>query len=164
MPKYAVLFVCMGNICRSPTAHAVFRARLRQAGLDQLVRVDSAGTHGYHGGRPPDERAQAHALRRGYDLSDLRAQPLRDDQMRVDLVLVMDAQNLQTVRGRYPDAPPEQLRLLTDFCRHHASTEVPDPYYGGAQGFAQVLDLIEDACDGLLAHVRTALGQEQRDG
>lgn len=149
-----VLMVCMGNICRSPTAHGVLQKRLDDAGLAQRVQVDSAGTHGYHVGAPPDARAQAHAARRGYDLSAQRARQLTardfDD---FDLVLVMDAANERAARALCPPAARGKLRRLTDFCTRHAEREVPDPYYGGEAGFEHVLDLIEDACDGLLARL-----------
>ncbi|MHA7600887.1 low molecular weight protein-tyrosine-phosphatase [Alicycliphilus sp. T452] len=144
-----VLMVCMGNICRSPTAHGVL-ARMA-AGAARVVAVDSAGTHGYHVGEPPDARAQAHAARRGYDLSAQRARHLRvQDFAAFDLVLVMDEANEAAASALCPPAERHRLRRLTDFCRTHAASEVPDPYYGGAQGFEQVLDLVEDACAGLL--------------
>lgn len=151
---YTVTFVCMGNICRSPTAHGVFRDRVARAGLAEWVRVESAGTHGWHEGAPPDARSQQHAARRGYDLSDLRSRPLKhDDFLRADLLLVMDDDNEAVARSRCPDEHRHKLRRLTEFCRHHRSPVVPDPYAGGAAGFEHVLDLIEDACEGLLAHV-----------
>lgn len=150
-----VLMVCMGNICRSPTAHGVFRDKVRRAGLADRVHVDSAGTHNYHPGEPPDPRAQRHARRRGYDLSDLRARRLRPaDFEQADLLLVMDDDNLSASLGACPPAHHTKLRKLTSFCRLQASDAVPDPYYGGEAGFEHVLDLIEDACDGLIAHLR----------
>jgi len=156
--EYRITFICMGNICRSPTAHGVFRHRLREAGLADRVSVDSAGTHDYHSGEPPDTRSQRHARRRGYDLSDLRARPLEAaDFERADLLLVMDAANLAIARRRCPPEHLHKLRRLTEFCLVHRLDEVPDPYAGGADGFEQVLDLVEDACEGLLAHVRDRL-------
>ena len=158
LAAYRVTFVCMGNICRSPTAHGVFRQRVRDAGLAEAVAVDSAGTHDYHPGEAPDPRSQRHARRRGYDLSDLRARVLVPaDYARADLLLVMDEANLAHASRRCPPAHGHKLRLLTSFCRVHRATEVPDPYAGGAEGFEHVLDLVEDACDGLLEHVRQAL-------
>ena len=156
---YLVTFVCMGNICRSPTAHGVFRDRVRGAGLEGLVRVDSAGTHGhFHAGEPPDSRAQRHARTRGYDLSDLRARALHSaDFTRSDLLLVMDWDNLATAGERCPNEHRGKLRRLTEFCRRHEAVVVPDPYHGGDHGFDAVLDLVEDACDGLLDHVRGQL-------
>ena len=147
-----VQMVCMGNICRSPTAHGVLTQRVADAGLGDRIVVDSAGTHDYHVGRPPDERAQQHAARRGYDLSAQRARQLTardfDD---FDLVLVMDDANEQAARALCPPGQRHKLRRLTDFCTRHRASEVPDPYYGGAVGFEAVLDLVEDACDGVLA-------------
>ncbi|MFT3779514.1 MAG: low molecular weight protein-tyrosine-phosphatase [Ottowia sp.] len=143
--------VCMGNICRSPTAHGVLEKLAADAGLAQRVQVDSAGTHDHHVGAPPDHRAQQHAARRGYDLSAQRARHLtRRDFAEFDLVLVMDGANERAARALCPPAETHKLRRLTDFCTRHAAREVPDPYYGGAAGFEQVLDLVEDACAGLL--------------
>jgi protein-tyrosine phosphatase len=139
----------MGNICRSPTAHGVFRHKVKAQGLDQLVFVDSAGTHNYHPGSPPDDRSQEHAFKRGYDLADLRARQITAaDFDRYDLILVMDWDNLALVEDL------KKVRRLTEFCLTLDSPVVPDPYYGGASGFDRVLDLVEDACDGLLLHVR----------
>jgi protein-tyrosine phosphatase len=151
-----VTFVCMGNICRSPTAHGVFRHKVREAGLDGWVVVDSAGTHGhFHAGEPPDTRSQQHARARGYDLSDLRARALHAaDFATSDLLLVMDWDNLALTEERCPPEHRHKLRRLTEFCLRYDSPVVPDPYYGGARGFDTVLDLIEDACEGLLAQVR----------
>jgi len=158
-PRLNVLFVCMGNICRSPTAHGVFLAKLHAAGLAQQVAVDSAGTHGFHRGVPPDLRSQRHALRRGYDLSALRARQLTDDDFgRADLLLVMDDDNLAHVTERCPAAERHKLQRLGAYCRIHAAGDVPDPYYGGPEDFERVLDLVEDACEGLLAHVHVRLG------
>ena len=146
-----VLMVCMGNICRSPTAHGVLEKKLADAGLAGRIEVDSAGTHDYHVGRPPDERAQQHAARRGYDLSAQRArQLLARDFSDFDLVLVMDDPNERAARALCPPAQRHRLHRLTDFCTRHRAHEVPDPYYGGAAGFEAVLDLVEDACDGVL--------------
>ncbi|RAR78363.1 protein-tyrosine phosphatase [Paracidovorax anthurii] len=152
-----VLMVCMGNICRSPTAHGVLEKMVADAGLAHRIQVDSAGTHDYHVGEPPDRRAQAHALRRGYNLSAQRARHLeRRDFADFDLVLVMDDRNESAARGLCPPAQRERLRRLTDFCRHATAHEVPDPYYGGADGFEHVLDVVEDACAGLLAALEPA--------
>jgi len=144
-----ILFFCMGNICRSPTAEGVMRAKLAAAGLD--VEVDSAGTHGYHVGAPPDERSQAHAARRGYDLSALRARQLvAQDFSRFDLVLAMDADNLAHAERLCLPAQRPRLKLLLDFAPQAGTRQVPDPYYGGAAGFEEVLDLVEAACDALV--------------
>ena len=155
MKKVGVLFVCMGNICRSPTACGVFQKKLLLAGLSKAVRVDSAGTHNYHPGSPPDERSQSHAYLRGYDLSALRARQIQDvDFEAFDLILAMDWDNLALLQADCPPAHRHKLRRLTEFCQKHDAQMVPDPYYEGAAGFETVLDLVEDACEGLLAHVR----------
>lgn len=147
----SVLFVCMGNICRSPTAEAVLRHKLRSAGLHEQVKVDSAGTHAWHAGSPPDERSIAHAARRGYDLRPLRARAVVDaDFDQFDLILAMDWDNLALLEERCPPAFRRKLGRLTEHCREHDSPVVPDPYAGGAQGFEEVLDLIEDGCAGLV--------------
>jgi protein-tyrosine phosphatase len=152
---FRIVFVCMGNICRSPTAHGVMRHKLRQAGWAERVAVDSAGTLDYHAGEPPDPRSREHAQRRGYDLSDLRARGLTAaDFEAADLLLVMDDDNLATATQRCPPAYRHKLRRLTEFGRVLRSRSVPDPYSGGAAGFERVLDLVEDACDGLLEHLR----------
>ncbi len=157
-PDFSVLFICMGNICRSPTAHGVFRDRVRRAGLAHRVQVDSAGTHNYHPGDPPDSRSQRAAAMRGYDLSDLRARQLQDDDFdRHHLLLAMDWDNLALTEQLCPDVHRRKVRRLTEFCQRHEAAVVPDPYYGGDAGFMHVLDLIEDACDGLLAHVQRQL-------
>jgi protein-tyrosine phosphatase len=156
--RYRVLFVCMGNICRSPTAHGVFEARVREAGLSDRIEVDSAGTHSYHVGAPPDHRSQAHALKRGVDLSTQRARQLtaRDFET-FDLVLVMDWDNLALAEELCPPQHAKKLRRFAEFFQHHDSPVVPDPYQGGAAGFEHVLDLVEDGSAGLLAHVRREL-------
>lgn len=150
-----VLMVCMGNICRSPTAHGVLEKLVADAGLAGRIHVDSAGTHDYHVGAAPDERAQRHARQRGYELGGQRARQLtRRDFSEFDLVLVMDAQNERAARAMCPPARAAKLRRLTEFCTRSATDEVPDPYYGGAADFEAVLDLTEDACAGLLAALR----------
>ncbi|MFG6469194.1 low molecular weight protein-tyrosine-phosphatase [Roseateles sp. BYS87W] len=155
MSQRHILFFCMGNICRSPTAEGVMRAKLQAAGLADTVEVDSAGTHGYHAGEPPDERAQAHALRRGYDLSAQRARPLvAQDFTRFDLVLGMDADNIARAERLCPPAERHRLKLLLDFAPGAGKRHVPDPYYGGDAGFEEVLDLVEAACDGLIDTLR----------
>ena len=148
-----VLFFCMGNICRSPTAEGVMRAKLAAAGLD--VEVDSAGTHDYHVGAPPDDRTKEHALKRGYDLSTLRARLLTaKDFARFDLVLAMDDNNLSRALTLCPPDQRHRLKLLMDYAPGKHGRLVPDPYYGGPEDFEQVLDLVEVACDGLLAELR----------
>lgn len=156
MAAFSVLFVCMGNICRSPTAHGVFRHKVKALGLDSWVLVDSAGTHNYHPNSPPDERSQEHARLRGYELSDLRARQINaSDFQSHDLILSMDWDNLELVQERCPPEHLSKLRRLTEFCQRYDSPVVPDPYYGGASGFDHVLDLVEDACDGLLRQLQS---------
>ena len=155
MSEFSVLFVCMGNICRSPTAHGVFRRKVIDEGLVDRIKVDSAGTHNYHPGSPPDARSQVHAEKRGYDLSDLRARQIAEaDFEHHGLILVMDWDNLALVQELCPNKHLGKVRRLTEFCLVHDAPVVPDPYYGGTQGFDHVLDLVEDACNGLLGHVR----------
>ena len=157
--KLRVLFVCMGNICRSPTAEAVLRELATRRGLAHRLEADSAGTHGWHAGEPPDARAQAHGARRGYDLGALRARRVQsDDFERFELVLAMDRDNLAHLRSICPPGADARLRLLMEFARRHPVDEVPDPYYGAADGFERVLDMVEDACEGLIDHLsRTKL-------
>jgi protein-tyrosine phosphatase len=150
-----VVFVCTGNICRSPTAHAVLRHRIRQHGLADRLSVSSAGMEAWHAGEGPDSRSIRHARQRGYEMADLRARPLRRDEFSTaDWVLVMDEGHLARGVRLCPPEHAHKLHLLTDFCRvHEDAMEVPDPYYGQAADFEHVLDLIEDACDGFLAHL-----------
>jgi protein-tyrosine phosphatase len=156
VPVRRVLMVCMGNICRSPTAEGVLRHKLRQAGLDGSIEVDSAGTHAtWHADQPPDPRAIRHAARRGYDIASLRARMVvAADFERFDLILGMDDDNLD--RLRYLCPPPLRSRLgrLTDHALTRRSNEVPDPYQGSAADFEHVLDLVEDACEGLVQALR----------
>lgn len=155
----SILFVCMGNICRSPTVHGVLRHQLRVAGLADAVRVDSAATHNYHPGEPPDPRSQRHAARRGYDVSDLRARPVTSQDFdRFDLILAMDHDNLKHLHAQAPVHHRHKIHLLGDFFDRHDTRVVPDPYYGGAAGFEQVLDLAEDACQGLIRYLRGPVG------
>mgnify|MGYP003586188282 CR=1 FL=1 len=150
--------VCMGNICRSPTAQGVLEHLVRQSDLQASIAVDSAGTHSYHIGHAPDARSQQHALTRGYDLSAQRARQLqRQDFTDFDWVLVMDAGNEHLARQLCPPEQQHKIRLLASFCQKHTAHEVPDPYYGGAAGFEAVLDLCEDACAGFLRHVQQEL-------
>ena len=159
MKTFSVLFVCMGNICRSPTAHGVFQHKVAALGLGHRIQADSAGTHNYHPDSPPDTRSQAHASRRGYDLSGLRARQILDADFEAhDLILVMDWDNLTLAQSESPTRHHPKIRRLTEFCEHHDSPVVQDPYYGGARGFEEVLDLVEDACDGLLKYVQRELG------
>jgi protein-tyrosine phosphatase len=152
-----VLFVCLGNICRSPTAEGVFRRYVEQAGLGDEIEIDSAGTGDYHLGEPPDERAQDAASRRGYDLSSLRArQVTRRDFETFDYLLAMDEENARSLKRLAPHEHAHKVKLFTDFGTNGARY-VPDPYSGGAQGFEHVLDLVEDAARGLLRHIESEL-------
>lgn len=150
-----VLFVCLGNICRSPTAEGVFRGLVRAEGLSDVIATDSAGTSGWHIGAPPDERAQEAALRRGIDISDLRGRKsLAQDFHDFDYVLAMDRQNFRALSDLAPAGAENRLHMFLSFAPEVGQSEVPDPYYGGDDGFEQVLDMIEAASAGLLAHIR----------
>jgi protein-tyrosine phosphatase len=155
-PEIRVLFICMGNICRSPVAEGVFRRMLEDAGLAEKVQVDSAGTHDYQIGNPPDVRSQATARRRGINLSGLRARQVTlADFAEFDYLLAMDRQNLEQLRNLCQESTGQsRTRLLLEFAPHLPEREVPDPYYGGISGFERVLDLVEEAARGLLAHLR----------
>jgi protein-tyrosine phosphatase len=149
-----ILFVCMGNICRSPTVEGMFRARLVESGLAGRYEVGSAGTHGYHIGAPPDERAQAAALRRGLDLSALRARPVEPGDFEAhDYIFAMDEDNLEWLKAESPAEHHRKLHLLLEFATGVAGWNVPDPYYGGSLGFERVLDLAEEAVSALLARL-----------
>ncbi len=152
----SVLFVCMGNICRSPTAQGVFSRLVNEAGLEDKIGIDSAGTISYHVGRPPDSRAQTAAKERGYDLSEYRARLVEAiDCERFDYILVMDETNMLDVRSVVPKSCWGKLRLFLDFDpAGRKGREVPDPYSGGANDFERVLDLVEKAAAGLLDHMR----------
>jgi protein-tyrosine phosphatase len=151
-----ILFVCLGNICRSPTAEIVFREIVAREAPDLGIEIDSAGTAAYHVGSPPDFRTQQAALRRGYDMSALRARVVEpQDFGRFDLILAMDRQNFDALRQRAPGTAQGRIRLFLDFAPAAFTTEVPDPYYGGPNGFEEVLDLVEAAARGLLEHIRT---------
>ncbi|QIK37469.1 low molecular weight phosphotyrosine protein phosphatase [Caldichromatium japonicum] len=150
-----VLFVCMGNICRSPTAQGVLRKLVRDEGLDHCIEIDSAGTHAYHLGEPPDPRAQETARARGIDLSDLRARQVEpNDFGRFHYVVAMDHDNYARLRRLCPPGMEGRLHLLMDFAPDLGVHEVPDPYYGGQRGFEQVFDLIELAARGLLDDIK----------
>jgi len=149
-----ILFVCMGNICRSPTAEGVFRRLVAERGPGAEIEVDSAGTHDYHVGDPPDPRSIAAAARRGVDLRQLRARLIRDEDFeRFDLIIAMDRLNRETLLERSPAPFRERIRLFMEFASDPEVEDVPDPYYGGAPGFERVLDLAEEAAAGLLDEV-----------
>ncbi|MFL1465445.1 low molecular weight protein-tyrosine-phosphatase [Marinobacter sp. HN1S83] len=149
-----VLFVCLGNICRSPSAEGVFRHVVRNAGLEDMIHIDSCGTGDWHVGNAPDGRARQKALQRGIDISGLRARQFHaSDLERFDYILVMDRQNLADVRDIWRQNGGTEPELFLSYGRSDHD-EVPDPYYGGDQGFEIVLDLIEDASEGLLDAIR----------
>ena len=155
MGKSSVLFVCMGNICRSPTAEGVFRHFVEQEGLSDRVEIDSAGTHAYHVNEPADRRASAAAARRGYSLDGIRARRVEEaDFSRFDYIIAMDRDNLTVLEQQISADHGARLHLFLEFSQAEGD-EVPDPYYGGAAGFERVLDLVEDASRGLLEKLRT---------
>ena len=161
MSKISVLFVCLGNICRSPTAHAVFQSMVDKQGLGDQIFVDSCGTGDWHIGRAPDPRSQQHALDRGYQMDNLRARLVDDSDFdQFDYILAMDKQNLSDLKSMNCQSYSGKLGLFLDFCRNpnfSEFSEVPDPYYGGDQGFSLVLDLIEDASSELLRQIQERL-------
>jgi protein-tyrosine phosphatase len=149
--KAAVLFICLGNICRSPSAEAVFRHKAKERGLNVLI--DSAGTAGYHTGAPPDERSQAAGEARGYDFSELHCRRvIEDDFAKYDYIVAMDDENVANLIDKAPQGTEHKIVLLMSFSQVDVDI-VPDPYYGGKKGFEYVLDLIEDASDGLVNHI-----------
>lgn len=153
-----VLFVCTGNICRSPTAEGVFRALVTAEGLDDRIGTDSAGTHGYHVGEPPDQRSTAAARRRGIPLDDLRARKVSAaDFEHFDLVLAMDRGHHDILSRLCPKGREQRLALFMDFAPDWGIKDVPDPYYGGSDGFERVLDMIEDGARGVLHHLKARL-------
>jgi protein-tyrosine phosphatase len=151
MAPIRILFCCMGNICRSPTAEGVFRQVLAARAPELTVEIDSAGTHDYHVGSPPDRRSIEAARRRGIDLSALRARMVSaEDFAHYDLILAMDEENLVELKRRAPPTHHHRIRLMMEFAPQAPTRWVPDPYYGGTQGFEQVLDLLEEAATGLV--------------
>lgn len=155
MKKIKVLFICMGNICRSPTAEAVFRRQVEQAGLHQHIHIDSAGTHAYHVGSPPDGRAQTAGSKRGYEMANLRGRRVSvKDFAEFDYVLAMDMDNLAHLQNECPDEYASKVGLFLEYAKNFTEREVPDPYYGGTAGFERVLDMAEDASQGLLDAIR----------
>lgn len=155
MGKINILFVCMGNICRSPSAHGVFQQMVVNAGLGDKIMVDSAGTHAYHIGESPDRRSQKTASERGYDLSSLRARRVDPvDFEQYDYILAMDQENYLNLTSRCPIEFQGKLDMFMAFAEDFIENEVPDPYYGGEQGFERVMDMIESASRGLLTAIR----------
>ncbi|MDG6778295.1 low molecular weight phosphotyrosine protein phosphatase [Thiomicrorhabdus sp. zzn3] len=153
--KVSVLFVCMGNICRSPTAHAVFRQLVREEGLHKQVEIDSAGTHAYHVGNPPDERSVKVARGRGIEMKDLRARKVDfGDFIQYDYVLAMDDANYSILKEMALPEHYDKISMFLDFAENWEEREVPDPYYGGPEGFDRVFDMVTDASRGLLEEIR----------
>ena len=160
--KSGVLFVCTGNIRRSPTAEAVFRKLAADAGIGETILADSAGTHAYHVGEPPDPRAIATAAKRGYDLSGLRARRIEQaDFQRFELILAMDGDHHAILSRMAQPSSAHRLKLMMSYARRFGEQDVPDPYYGGPQGFERVLDMLEDAAQGLLESLRKEQGVRQ---
>lgn len=158
MQKVKVLFVCMGNICRSPTAEGVFQKYVDDEGLSHLIEIDSAGTTSYHSGEPPDRRASEAALSRGFDLSSQRSRAVKvDDFYNFDYILAMDNSNLNNLINVMPNDSKVKPELFLKYSEKFSETEVPDPYYGGAGGFEHVLDLVEDASAGLIRVLKSQL-------
>ena len=154
-PERSILFVCMGNICRSPTAEAVFRATAERAGIAKRLHIDSAGTGDWHVGEPPDQRASAAAKKRGYDLSSLRGRQVsEEDFARFGWIFAMDRDNLERLEELRPAGYDGHVGLFLDLVQEADVREVPDPYYGGPEGFDHVLNLIERASEALVAHLR----------
>lgn len=150
-----ILFVCLGNICRSSSAEEVMRTLVKKAGLEKEIELDSAGILNYHEGELPDSRMRMHASRRGYNLTH-RSRPVRTgDFYDFDMIIGMDDRNIQDLKALAPDIETEKkISRMTDYCRVKMVDYVPDPYYGGVQGFENVLDILEDACSGLLEEIR----------
>jgi protein-tyrosine phosphatase len=154
-----VLFVCMGNICRSPAAEIVFRHQVHHAGLNEAIHIDSAGTIGYHAGKGPDPRMSDTLRRRGYTIAGRSRQVTPEDLREFDLVLAADEENLADLRRLdRAGAHREKIRLLVEYCIEKEASHVPDPYYGGQRGFEEVADLVEDACQGLLDSLKRQIG------
>lgn len=153
-----ILFVCLGNICRSSSAEEIMRTLVKRAGLQQEIDVDSAGILNYHQGELPDSRMRMHAARRGYELTHRSRPVCTDDFFKFDRIIGMDDRNIQDLKDKAPSLETEKkICRMTDFCRVKQVDYVPDPYYGGAQGFENVLDILEDACSGLLEEIRKEL-------
>lgn len=151
----SVLFVCLGNICRSPTAHGVFEHLVEQAGLTGRIQIDSAGVADWHTGKAPDKRSQEYAAKRGYNLSHLRARPVTiEDFETYELLLAMDGNNLKHLLEMSPPEHRHKVKLFLEFAEGISEREVPDPYYGDGEGFELVLDLVDNACQGLLNYFK----------
>lgn len=155
MKKYKVLFVCLGNICRSPAGEGIFKHLVKNEGLDNDIIVDSAGTSGWHRGELPDHRMRRHAAKRGYKLDSLSRKFTADDFDHFDIILAMDDSNYANIMVLAPDLESQKkVYRMVDFLQRLVHDHIPDPYYMGAEGFEQVLDLLEDACEGLLKEIK----------
>ncbi len=154
-----VLFVCLGNICRSPSAEGVFKHLVAKANLEDKIFVDSCGTAAHHEGEPADSRMREHAQKRGYDLTSIARGMVKKDFEEFDYILTMDNSNFKNVLALTADDQKYKVKKITDFCSNHPHDQVPDPYYGGPEGFELVLDLLEDACQGLLNQIQKELHQ-----
>ena len=155
MEKYRVLFVCLGNICRSPAAEGIFKKLVKDQGLSDKITVDSAGTAGYHNGELPDPRMRQHGARRGYDFDTYSRMFIEEDYDRFDIILAMDDNNYRNILRLSPDVESQKkVHRMVDFSRKYGHDHVPDPYYSGAEGFELVLNLLENACAGLLDKIK----------
>ncbi|BEG99762.1 low molecular weight protein-tyrosine-phosphatase [Bacteroides sedimenti] len=158
MKKYRILFVCLGNICRSPLAEGIMQSYLERESMESQIEVDSAGILSIHRGELPDPRMRAHASRRGYNLVSRSRPVVTDDFDKFDLILGMDDRNIDDLKDLAPSIEAQQkIRRMADFCRNIPADHVPDPFFGGASGFERVLDILEDACEGLLEHLKKKL-------
>ena len=155
MEKIKILFVCLGNICRSPSAEAVMKGLVKKVGKDKMFEIDSAGTAAWHAGEPADARMQAHAQKRGYNLTSIsRKVDVGFDFNHFDYIIAMDDQNMTDLKGMVENEEQQsKLHMMTDFSNRYSYNHIPDPYYGGDSGFELVLDLLEDACSGLLTRL-----------
>ncbi|MEN9919544.1 MAG: hypothetical protein RL662_1980 [Bacteroidota bacterium] len=152
--KHKILFVCLGNICRSPAAEGIMKHMAHERGLDATIEIDSAGTSGYHDGDLPDHRMRKHGAKRGYSFDSLSRKFMSDDFNEFDLILAMDDSNYSNVMRLSPDVESQKkVYRMVDFSQNFSHDHIPDPYYSGADGFELVLDLLEDACQGLINHL-----------
>lgn len=153
--EYRVLFVCLGNICRSPAGEGIFKTLIKNEGLEELIKVDSAGTSGYHDGELPDHRMRKHGVKRGYKFDSLSRKFTARDFDNFDIILAMDDSNYHNIMALAPDLDSEKkVHRMVDFSKRYMHDHIPDPYYSGADGFELVLDLLEDACEGLLDQIK----------
>ncbi len=156
--KYKILFVCLGNICRSPAGEGIMKILVEEARLNDKIEIDSAGTSGYHNGELPDKRMRQHGLRRGYNFDSLSRRFTATDFDNFDLILAMDDSNFHNIMSLSPDLESQKkVRRMVEYSQKYSHDHIPDPYYSGADGFELVLDLLEDACASLLAQIKTQL-------